>query len=160
MGMNNPLGVDLAAHLEVKIMLRNGLLLSTILFLVACGTPQLTLEDLGKTEWKLISVDNRETISGATATLNFYEDSLNGTTGCNVYHAGYTLKGDKITISDMLVTEQYCENPPGLMDQEKLYMEIMGNAVRVLVENSQLMLLTEDGRFLLFGKSVERDTGE
>jgi len=160
MGMNAPLGVDLAAQLEVKIMLRNRLLVLTVLFLVACGGSRLTLEDLGKTEWKLISLDNQEPVSDAMATLNFYEDNLNGTTGCNVYRAGYTLRGDNITISDMLVTEQYCENPPGIMDQEKLYTEIMGNAVRVIVENDQLMLLTEDSRFLLFGKSVERDTGE
>lgn len=160
MGMKAPLGVDVAAHLEVKIMLRKRLLVLTVLFLVACGGSRLTLEDLGKTEWKLISLDNQEPVSGAMATLNFYEDSLNGTTGCNVYHAGYTLKGDNITISDMLVTEQYCENPPGLMDQEKLYTEIMGNAVRVIVENDQLMLVTEDSRFLLFGKSIESEAGE
>jgi heat shock protein HslJ len=160
MGVNAPLGVGLAVHLEVKIMLRNGLLIITVLFLVACGASQLTWEDLGKTEWKLISLNNQEPISGSMATLNFYEDSLNGTTGCNVYHAGYTLKGDKISISDMLVTEQYCENPPGIMDQEKIYTEIMVNAVRVLVENDQLMLLTEDSRFLLFGKSVESSIGE
>jgi heat shock protein HslJ len=121
-------------------------------FLVACGASQLTLEDLGKTEWKLISLNNQDPVAGARITLNIFEDSFNGTTGCNAYNARYTLKGDNISISEMVVTEQYCEEPPGIMDQERVYTEILGNAVRILVEDSQLMLLTEDERFLLFGE--------
>lgn len=160
MGTDNPLGVDSVAHLEVKVMLRNGLFVLMAFFLAACGASQLTLEDLGKTEWKLVSLDNQEPIHDTMVTLNFYEDSLNGTTGCNAYQAGYTLKGDKISVSEMLVTEQYCENPPGIMEQERVFTEILDNAVRILVENNQLMLLTEDDRFLLFGETVERDTGE
>ena len=141
-------------------MLRNGLLICLAVLLAACGASQLTLEDLGKSEWKLISLDNQAPVAGAAVTLNFYEDSFNGTTGCNVYQAVYSLNGDTITISEMVVTEQYCEDPPGIMEQERVYTEILGNAVRILVEENQLMLLAEDERFLLFGESVDRNTDE
>ncbi|MGD8456581.1 MAG: META domain-containing protein [Anaerolineales bacterium] len=136
-------------------MWRNGLLGLCAVFLAACGASQLTLEDLGKAEWKLVSLDDRAPIAEARVTLNIYEDNINGTTGCNAYQAGYTLKGEKISISDMVVTKQYCETPPGIMEQEKVYMEILKNAVKILVENDQLILSTEDEHFLLFGESFE-----
>lgn len=141
-------------------MWRNGLIGLLAVFLVACGASQLTLEDLGKTEWKLISLDNQEPIAEARVILNIFEDNINGTTGCNAYQAVYTIKGDKISISEMVVTKQYCETPPGIMEQEKAYMDILKNAVKILVENDQLMLSTEDEHFLLFGESFEIDDGE
>jgi heat shock protein HslJ len=146
--------------MEVKAMLRNGYLVLMAVFLAACGASQLTLEDLGKSEWKLISLDNQAPVAGARVTLNIYEDSFNGTTGCNAYHGAYTLKGDKFSVSEMVVTGQDCQDPPGIMDQEKIYTEILGNAVRILVEEDRLMLLTEDEHFLLFGETVERNNSE
>ena len=141
-------------------MVKNGLLVLMAVFLVACGASQFTFEDLGKTEWKLVSLDNRDPVAGARVTLNIFEDSINGTTGCNVYNARYKLSGDRISILDMSMTKQYCEDPPGIMEQERIYMDILGNVVRVLVEDGQLRLLTEDEQFLLFGESLDRSTGE
>jgi heat shock protein HslJ len=152
MGISHPFGLCTTEYLEVKIMRRYGLLVLLIFFLVSCGDSRPSLEDLGKTEWKLISLNNQDTVPGTTATLNFYEDNLNGTTGCNVYRAGFTLKGKDISIFEMILTEQYCEEPPGIMEQEKIYTEILGNATRILVEQGQLMLLTEDELFLLFAE--------
>jgi len=141
-------------------MRRNGLIALMLVFLVACGASQLTLEELGKNEWKLISLDNQDPVSESTVTLNFYADNLNGTTGCNAYSARYELKGDKISILELVVTEQACENPPGIMEQERIYTEFLRNAARILVEDDQLMLLAEDEHFLLFAESLERGDGE
>jgi heat shock protein HslJ len=118
-------------------------------FLVACGA-QPNPQDLGKTEWTLVLLNGLSPVEGATATLNFFEDRLNGTTGCNVYTAGYSLRGKTLEVFDMVVTEQACPEPPGIMEQERVYLDILLNVTRILIEDDQVMLLTEDERFLLF----------
>ena len=131
-------------------MRRVSLFVILSVLLVACGSSDLTFEDLGKTEWTLVAINSGDPVGGAAVTLNFFDDDLNGTTGCNVYNATYSMDGKSIEVSDMLVTQAFCEQPAGIMEQEQTYMTILGEATQILMEDGQLMLLTEDERFLLF----------
>ena len=131
-------------------MHRMGLFLLLIVVLAACGPTEISLEDVGKAEWTLVALNGGAPVTGAKVTLNFFEDNLNGTTGCNVYQAQYSISGESIDIFDMVLTKAYCEDPVGIMDQELAYIEIFGNASKILMEDGQLMLLTDDERFLLF----------
>jgi heat shock protein HslJ len=129
---------------------RVGLFVWITFLLIACGS-QPTIQDIGKSEWTLILLNGSSPLEGAKATLNFFEDDLNGTTGCNVYHAGYTLRGKNLEVFELVVTEQACQEPEGIMEQERIYLDILQNAARLLLEDDQLMLITDDKQILLFG---------
>lgn len=134
------------------MMQRYLLFLIVTMILSACGSPAITQEDIGQREWKLAAINNSEPVAGADVTLNFYEDTLNGTTGCNVYNAGFTMDGNTIAISEMIMTLAYCDQPAGIMDQEIMYAQILGEVTQVMMKDGQLTLTTEDGRALVFGE--------
>jgi heat shock protein HslJ len=136
--------------LEVKMMRRIGLFVFITILLMACSS-QSDVQDIGKTEWTLILLNGASPLEEAKATLNFFDDGLNGTTGCNVYHAGYSISGKTLEVFDLVVTEQDCSEMAGIMEQERVYLDILLNATRLLLEDDQLMLVTKDDQILLFG---------
>lgn len=119
-------------------------------FLVSCSSTAY-IQDISKSEWTLVMLNGASPLDEATITLNFFGDDLNGTTGCNVYHAMYSVSGKTIEVFDLIVTEQACQEPVGIMGQERMYLDILQNARRLLLEDNQLMLVTEDQQILLFG---------
>jgi len=132
-------------------MARRVCLFVLITFLLGACSSQPDIQDISKNEWTLVLLNGSSPLEGAKATLNFFEDDLNGTTGCNVYHAGFTLRGKNLEIIDLVVTERACSEPAGIMEQERIYLDILENATRLLVEDNQLMLITEDQQVMLFG---------
>jgi heat shock protein HslJ len=128
-------------------------LLSLAILLSACGiSSDVSGEDLVRTEWVLISLNGAAPIRGAAVTLNFFEDQLNGTTGCNMYNADYGVDGKMLSVSVTAITVQACLEPEGIMEQEAVYMELMRDVITFGIEKGQLRLETLDGRYLLFRK--------
>lgn len=133
-------------------MARRVSLFLLITFLLGACSSQPDIQDIGKSEWTLVLLNDSRPLIGVKATLNFFDDDLNGTTGCNVYHAAYSIQGKNLEVFDLVVTEQICLEPAGIMEQERIYLDILRNATRLLVEDNQLMLITEDQQNILFGK--------
>ena len=132
-------------------------LLCTLLLLAillnACGiSSDVSGEDLVRTEWELISLNGAAPMRGAAVTLNFFEDQLNGTTGCNLYNADYRVDGKMLSVEVYTITVQACLEPEGIMEQEAAYMEILRDVITFGIEKDQLHLETLDGRYLLFRK--------
>lgn len=128
-------------------------LLSLAILLSACGiSSDVSGEDLVRTEWVLISLNGAAPIQEAAVTLNFFEDQLNGTTGCNMYNADYFVDGKMLSIGVTAITVQACLEPKGIMEQEAAYMEIMRDVITFGFEKGQLRLETLDGKYLLFRK--------
>ena len=88
-------------------------------------------------------------IEGSNVTADFGDSGLlSGSAGCNGYSANYAIASKLITIDTVVMTEIYCMEPEGLMDQEMSYLSALeGSAAYVIVEKV-LGLLDEDGSVL------------
>ena len=83
-------------------------------------------------------------------TVEFREEGVSGSAGCNRYGAPVSIDGQEITVEVATVTRAWCDDPAGLMDQERLYLDIMSRATVYRVFGDQLALQTDEGELLLF----------
>ena len=104
--------------------------------LAACSKSADTLRD---TAWELVSLGGNDLIPGTTITLRFASDlasgsaAVSGRAGCNTYGGGYTASEDGLTLSGVYWTEMACMDPPGVMEQERAYLNALNAAARYKV---------------------------
>jgi heat shock protein HslJ len=119
-------------------------LLTTIL--TSCAKQETPIKNkFENTGWVLESYGEpgnlQKLIPDTSITAEFIssEGTMKGNSGCNLYSGGYNADGTKLKIpGPIAVTEMYCEEPKGVMDQEKQYLEILQAAESYSIE---------DGRF-------------
>lgn len=73
-------------------------------------------------------------------TLQFIEGQVSGSSGCNQYQAAYEVNGDALTISQAAMTLMACTEPEGIMEQERLYLELLGSAERFQLTDEELLI--------------------
>lgn len=113
--------------------------------------------------WLLDSIvagmDTERPIEGTEITLTIANPALQlneaqtvtGSSGCNTYQAAMTSGVDTVTFSDITMTDMGCVSPPGIMDQEQRYLELLGEVTSHNVYNAgALQLTTADGTTLIF----------
>ena len=61
-------------------------------------------------------------IEGTTITADFVDDTISGFSGCNNYSGTLTPVDDHFTISGIVTTRMFCEQPAGVMEQEQAYL--------------------------------------
>ena len=125
-------------------------ILSLLLILVpglfACNssTGEAMLEDVA---WVLESYGepgNLKTViidTEITAEFVSTEDTVKGSAGCNHYFGGYEIKDSQLSIpGPIAVTEMYCMEPPGVMDQEQEYLAILQLAESYEINGEELQI--------------------
>jgi heat shock protein HslJ len=97
------------------------------------------------------------TILGTEITARFEGNQVSGSAGCNTYTATFERTDDKLTISDLTVTEMACTEPEGIMDQEEVYLSLLQTTDSMVQLDGMLPLADVQGEpILLFGaKDVE-----
>jgi heat shock protein HslJ len=100
------------------------------------------LDFLLNTNWDLVTMNGESPVDGATPTLAFDGENVNGTTGCNSYFAPFTLDGTVLTIGQAGQTEMFCD---GRMEQEQAYLQMLMSAVSLTLENETLTIHTGEG---------------
>ena len=100
--------------------------------------------------WILTAFYDQKPIDDSQPTLQFDDDQVSGTTGCNHYGGTYQINEDTIKIEDVFSTEMACLDPQGLMDQEQLFLEILRDAIKFSLTDGELVLSTDDERYLRF----------
>lgn len=82
-------------------------------------------------------------IQDIPVNLFFNQDfTFNGSAGCNTFQGRYVTNGIQIVLTDFVVTDSTCETPDGLMDQEALFLSLLGDAEEYQInENDQLELI-------------------
>jgi heat shock protein HslJ len=105
---------------------------------------------LDGTEWVLTTLDGSPPVGGTSFTLVFADGGISGKAGCNLYFGDYDQSGNTLSIPMIGMTEMYCMDPEGVMDQESTYLAILSRLGTFSVDGSQLRLDTADGAFLLF----------
>jgi len=122
------------------------LLLIVVLGLIACstGTGEAMLED---TAWVLESYGEpgnlKAVIADTEITAEFVsaEETVKGSAGCNSYFGSYELKGSQLSIPGPIgVTEMYCMEPKGVMDQEQEYLAVLQLAESYEIDGDELQI--------------------
>lgn len=84
-------------------------------------------------------------VPGSIVTGEFARGTLSGSAGCNQYGASYQQVEDRLEIEPTSVTEMYCEEPAGVMEQEFLYLQALSQTASFRVEGDRLTLIGADG---------------
>jgi heat shock protein HslJ len=103
---------------------------------------------LDNTDWVLTSLNGSNPLG--SFTLAFIDGQAIGTSGCNSYFGDYEQTGDTLNIPMIGMTEMFCTEPEGIMDQESLYVGILSRANALSTSGTQLRLEASDGAFLVF----------
>ena len=102
------------------------------------------------TTWIATGVNNgrggvQSVVIGNEITAIFGEDgSLSGSAGCNSYSGTYEVDGENMTIGPLAVTQMFCEEPEGTMEQEAEYLAALGTVATWSINGDQLDLRTAD----------------
>jgi heat shock protein HslJ len=95
------------------------------------------------TTWELVSFVTEgaasSALAGSTVTVEFAGGQLSGSGGCNSYGGGYTLDGDDITVSEIVMTEMACMDE-AVMAQEQAFLNNLRAATSVAVEGNELRI--------------------
>jgi len=116
---------------------------------VAAFAPQPA--GLARTSWRVTGINNgREAVvsvlTGTDLTMAFSADGkVTGSAGCNRYSAGYTLAGEKLTLSPAAATRRMCGSPAGVMEQEQQFLKALETVATARFEGDRLELRTAAG---------------
>jgi len=105
---------------------------------------------LNGTQWTLASyVDSQgETVHvlpDTELTAQFTTDQIAGSAGCNDYFASYQIDGAGLTVGPVGATRKACDEPAGIMAQERDYLAALKAATGYQVEGDTLRLLDAEG---------------
>lgn len=105
---------------------------------------------LDDTEWVLTSLNGSNLLEGSNITLNFARGKVGGFAGCNAYGGEYTAADEgALTIPEFAITEQLCQTPDGIMQQEDAYTEALLSAAAYRVMDDRLEIANAAGETLL-----------
>ena len=97
------------------------------------------------TQWVLLELNGRPPLADAPATAEFSESEIGGTTGCNHYFGSYRASGSDLAISDVGMTEMYCMEPAGVMEQEQEFLTALGAVAGYRLAADRLEMLDAAG---------------
>ena len=89
------------------------------------------------TAWEVTGINNGKQavsspVAGSHVTATFGADGMvTGSSGCNSYHAAYTLTGDALHVGPVASTRKLCTNPPGVMEQEAAFVKALESSTSV-----------------------------
>jgi len=104
------------------------------------------------TDWRLTSYNNGKQalaspLRGTHPTLTLGEDgSLQGDSGCNRFHGGYTLNRDWLAFGPIAGTRKACAEPPRLMEMEGAFLRALATVATYKIEGGELTLINGDGK--------------
>jgi heat shock protein HslJ len=105
---------------------------------------------LEATNWQATGINNGQggvvsTAATSMSTAVFAAGQLSGSGGCNSYTAAYEIDGDQISIGPAAATRKFCNEPEGIMDQERQFLEALGRATIFSLTPEKLDLRDENG---------------
>jgi heat shock protein HslJ len=95
-------------------------------------------------EWKAVSIDGTDVITGSGVTVTFNADGkVSGNASVNNYSAPWLAYGGKIIIADGIATKK--AGPPEMMEQEERFLKFLPGIVRFVLHRGGLRLINRDG---------------
>jgi len=131
--------------------IKRGLLMILLLTLAACVSSSSQSNDpLEGTNWQLIFYRKTTVIDDTHITTNFENGEITGSAGCNSYFGAYQVDGQDLTIGQLGMTEMYCMEPEGLMEQESTYLEYLADAQSYEITDGRLIIFLSGQETLTF----------
>jgi heat shock protein HslJ len=115
--------------------------------LIACGGSDANA--LRNTAWELESLAGNAVLPGTTITLEFSDDQISGSAGCNQYGGSYQTGEDNLSVGDIFATEMGCIEPEGILEQETAYLTALGTAATYRVTADRLEIYDDAGAQIL-----------
>lgn len=112
-------------------------------------------------EWVLVSLHGEAPISGVRTTLHFetsedaqpgtiLDATIGGNTGCNNYGGEIrAAAGGVFSVPEIASNAEGCNEPEGVMEHERGFLEALRNAAGYRLEGDRLQLLNGDGETTL-----------
>jgi CubicO group peptidase (beta-lactamase class C family)/heat shock protein HslJ len=146
--------------MNTKISMPIRILMLAIYLVASCSVtgreqvssmPDVSLEGTAWTlETVIASGSARPLIDGTQISLQFEGGKVQGSAGCNDYGGAYDLQRGRLNISPLDITNQLCTEPPGTMEQETSYLEILTEVTTFEWNANKLTLEVADGQGLRF----------
>ena len=111
--------------------------------LVACGGSDANA--LRNTAWGLESLAGNAVLPGTTITIEFSDDQVSGSAGCNQYWGNYQAEENRLSVSDVFSTEIGCLEPTGILEQETAYLTALSVATSYQITADRLEMFDESG---------------
>lgn len=130
-------------------------ILLSILVLAGCSliksdSSENAVEDpLAGTAWVLVKLNGELPVEGTVLTLSFTDGNLGGSAGCNSFGGAYKVSGDQLKTGEIASTLMACIDS-GVMNQESLYLSLLGAAQTFTLSDSELRISSSDGGELVF----------
>lgn len=105
--------------------------------------------------WVLATYNDRLPLSDYQPTLEFETTQVSGTTGCNNYGGNVKIDGDSILFEGIFNTEMACQNPEGIMDQERVFLDLLRTADQYVLNGDELIFYAELIPVLVFNVQSE-----
>jgi heat shock protein HslJ len=126
-------------------------------------TPQITpitdeqpviIPELNGTFWMVTSINGSDPINGTYLTLAFVDGWATGNAGCNEFGGEYSSnKEGEVEVLFLLRHEVSCVEPPGVMEQEDVFLNILEEIEQYQLVEGKLRLDAKD-EYLLLGYLV------
>jgi heat shock protein HslJ len=117
--------------------------------IVACGSSPADSSSLKDTRWVLVTLGGEALLPDTAPSAEFSADQISGSAGCNTYFGTYEASGDELSIGDVAVTEMWCMEPEGVMDQEQSFLAALASVTSFRLAGEQLELLDGTGETIL-----------
>lgn len=119
--------------------------------LAACsGAGSAPSDPLDGTAWVLMAYRKSSPIPGTTITATFEDGQVHGSAGCNTYNGSYQVSDDTIKVGVIAITEMFCMEPEGVMDQETMFVQFLQDVQTLRFADEQLQLSRADREALTF----------
>ena len=129
------------------------MLLALAVLLSAChaqATQPGKVPDLTSSQWLLESLLGNDLVRDSRITFHITAEGFEGTTGCNNYGGKFAArKGGILKISEMAVTVQLCQQPAGIMQQERTYVDALNRIAAYRLSGDRLELQDAAGETIL-----------
>jgi heat shock protein HslJ len=104
--------------------------------------------------WEVVGVASGDAVesvlAGTAPTITFTEDGdVALDSGCNTVGGSWELDGDELSVGQVRTTLMACDDPPGVMDQERILVGALESVARVEIAPGRLTLLDADDSTLL-----------
>ncbi len=141
---------------EMRVRLRDGTtqfrqVTITVNAAAPTATPAPPANPLAGTRWNVVNYNDGSAIvtmiPGTSITMDFGAGGqVTGNSGCNSFSAGYNVNGSAISITQPSGTQQFCESPAGVMDQEARFLAALQSAASFRINGSQLEISSAAGQ--------------
>lgn len=114
---------------------------------VACGGSDAGA--LRNTAWELESLAGNAVLSGTMITIEFSDDQVSGSAGCNHYEGSYQARENSLSVDNVFSTEMGCLEPTGILEQETAYLTALRVATTYQITADRLEMFDEAGAQVL-----------